>query len=317
MTLLGLSAHTWDILLSSWADGTALTYEGVAKRWLGYTSLRDVNPISPDIYHCLDFLTQYFDTGVGHSAINTSRSFLSCFITIGGTPLGEHPLMTKFVRGTKRKRPPGGKIKTIWDPAPVLGTLKAWGNIPSLSFERLTRRTMVLFLLATGQRLQALHKLLRGDCQWGEGTLKVTYSTKLKSNDPIANPLILNFLKHQEEELCIYSHLKAYETDPRSLKAAPYMFATVKQPGLRASAATISRMVKSTLTMTGVDEQFTAYTARHASTSAADRMNVPLGTILAAAGWANESTFARFYKRPVHVDQVEIETDFIPHIVGT
>ena len=225
--------------------------------------------------------------------------------------------MTKFVRGTKRKRPPGGKLKTIWDPAPVLDHLKAWGDIPSLTFDALTRRTIVLFLLATGQRLQALYLMLRKDLTWGEDRVTIAYSSRFKSNDPVTNPLILNFVRHEEEELCIYSHLKAYIADPRSAMAQPYVVSTIKQPAHRASATTISKLVKSTLIMTGVGEEFTAYTARHASTSAAARANIPVSTILASAGWAAESTFARFYQRPLQVVETIINTDFIPHIVGT
>ena len=59
--------------------------------------------------------------------------------------MGENPLIAKFVRGTKRKRPPGGKVKSIWDPIPVLNHLKAWGDIQSLSYDWLTQRTLLLF----------------------------------------------------------------------------------------------------------------------------------------------------------------------------
>ena len=315
--LLGVSTGTWDIILASWAASTAHTYEVVAKKWLAYTSLYNVNPTTPDVYQCLEFLTRQYDTGVGYSTINTSRSFLSAFITIGSTPLGEHPLIVKFVKGTKRKRPPGGKIKSIWDPVPVLNHLRAWGDIQSLSYDRLTQRTLLLFLLATGQRLQALFLMLRKDMAWGENCLTITYSTRMKSNDPSTNPLVLNFTKHVDEELCIYSHLKVYVADPRSFKAEPYVVSTIRQPSHRASANTISKIVRNTLTILGVAEEYTAYSARHASTSAAARANIPIPTILASAGWAAESTFAAFYQRPLHTDTPDVvNTDFIPHIVG-
>ena len=225
-------------------------------------------------------------------------------------------MVTKYIRGVKRQRPPGVRLKTVWDPAPILVKLRNWGPIQSLTFDGLSRRTMLLFLLATGQRLQALYQMRRSDLDWDEVTLRIVYTTRLKTNDPIMSPLRLNFRKHEVEELCVFSHLKAYTEDTRSARASPHVFATCKTPGRRASSATISRMVKSTLTMLGISTDYTAYTARHASTSAAARMSVPLSTIMASAGWSRESTFTRFYDRPLHVPTPEVVTDFIPHIMG-
>ena len=36
------------------------------------------------------------------------------------------------------------------------------------------------------------------------------YTTTLKSNEPSCNPLILTFIEYEEEELCVYGHLKEY-----------------------------------------------------------------------------------------------------------
>ena len=44
---------------------------------------------------------------------------------------------------------------------------------------------------------------------------------------------------------------------------------------------------------------FTPHTGRSASTNTALRANVPLQSILATAGWTRESTFSRYYNKPV------------------
>jgi integrase len=229
--------------------------------------------------------------------------------------MGEVKIIARFVKGTKRIRPPKPRITNVWDPVPVLHHLKDWGPISSLNFTKLTRRTMVLFLLATGQRLQALHKLKRVDCQWEESSVKIVYSDKLKTNDPTVNPLSLTFIRYEDEELCVFAHLWAYLADGRSTSAAPYVFSTTRTPTTRATPATISRQVKTALVNAGVNAGFTAYSARHAATSAAARASVPINSIMNSAGWARETTFQRFYNRPLQRPEVT-ETNFIPDILN-
>ena len=41
----------------------------------------------------------FFDSGVGYSALGTTRSALSTFLMIDDKPAGEHPLVCRFLRG--------------------------------------------------------------------------------------------------------------------------------------------------------------------------------------------------------------------------
>ena len=50
----------------------------------------------------------------------------------------------------------------------------------------------------------------RGDFRWGDDRCTLTYTTKLKLNDPALNPLVLTFIQYEIEELCVYCHLKEY-----------------------------------------------------------------------------------------------------------
>ena len=75
-----------------------------------------------------------------------------------------------------------------------------------------------------------------------------------------------------------------------------------------------TRYVRETLTDARVDTKaFTAYTCRHASTSAASRGNVPTSLIMQSAGWRSTTTFSRFYDRPV---QLSSEKNFIPQMLS-
>ena len=67
-----------------------------------------------------------------------------------------------------------------------------------------------------------------------------------------------------------------------------------------ASSNTISRWVKLFLSESGVDTgQYAAGRVRSAAATKADVSGAPIDVILQSAGWAQESTFRWFYKKPV------------------
>ena len=63
---------------------------------------------------------------------------------------------------------------------------------------------------------------------------------------------------------------------------------------------TISRWVKTVLSSAGIDtKKFRPHSTRAAAVSSANNASVPLDEILSTAGWSSESTFAKFYNKPV------------------
>lgn len=70
------------------------------------------------------------------------------------------------------------------------------------------------------------------------------------------------------------------------------------RPYRSVSKSTISRWVKTTLGLAGVDlTRFKPHSIRAASSSATSQANVPLATILRTAGWSSEFTFAQYYQK--------------------
>ena len=61
---------------------------------------------------------------------------------------------------------------------------------------------------------------------------------------------------------------------------------------------TVSWWLKEVLKQAGIDN-FTGHSTRAASSSAAKRSNIDLGTILKAAGWSNATPFNKFYNKPL------------------
>ena len=66
-----------------------------------------------------------------------------------------------------------------------------------------------------------------------------------------------------------------------------------------ATKSTIARWIKLALKLADVDTNiFAPHSTRAAATSAAS-LKVSIDTIIRTAGWTRDSTFRKFYKRPV------------------
>lgn len=87
-------------------------------------------------------------------------------------------------------------------------------------------------------------------------------------------------------------------------KKQGFLFITHKKPHQKATAQTISRWIKNTLSLAGIStNNFKAHSTRHASTSAALRRGVSVEMVKKITCWSNGSlTFFKFYNRPLYND---------------
>lgn len=80
---------------------------------------------------------------LSYSALNTASSALSCVISIDNVPVGQHPLVCRFVKGAFEGKPPSRKYYAIWDVRQVLNFFK--------NFEPKQ------FVVSDGTELKAIH----------------------------------------------------------------------------------------------------------------------------------------------------------------
>lgn len=117
-----------------------------------------------------------------------------------------------------------------------------------------------------------------------------------------------------EPSLCVASLIQKYLHLTENLRQpnCVNLFVTYKKPHGPASRQTLSRWVKDTLRVAGIDANvFKGHSTRHASTSAALRKGISVETIKKCAGWTERSsTFARFYNRPLVQAENFLETVF-------
>ena len=92
-------------------------------------------------------------TGVPRSAIS------SFHIPLEGVVVGQHPLVTKFMKGTFSLRPPKPRYFVTWDVNDVLQLLRSWSPAKSLSLKKLSLKLVMLGALITALRSSSLAKL--------------------------------------------------------------------------------------------------------------------------------------------------------------
>ena len=93
----------------------------------------------------LEILTYLYRQGLGYSAINTARSALSAVITLGDkTTFGEHPLVTRFLKGIFEIKPSLPRYSVVWDVGTVLKYLQTLRPISDLPLKQLTTKLVML-----------------------------------------------------------------------------------------------------------------------------------------------------------------------------
>ena len=99
------------------------------------------------------------------------------------------------------------------------------------------------------------------------------------------------------------SHLLTYLDRRKSFRGGidrVGLFLTTKKPYKAAANNTMCNWVKHILKCSRVDTTtFSAVSTRAASTSKATEQGAPIDVEMATAGWTQNSTFAKYYKKPI------------------
>lgn len=262
--------------------------------------------MSPNLELVLEFLTHLYDCGYSYSAINSARSALSTVVIINDKPVGMHPFVIRLLKGIFNLRPSLPKTNVSWDPEIVLNYLKTLSPVKKLALKDLTLKTVTLLWLLSGQRGQSVQLIDVRNVTVTAHVVKLHFGDIMKVTRP-------GFEQYEDtikaytpdRRLCLVTVLREYLVRLKNLRAATttQLFVSFNQPHDAVSKETVSRWVKIVMQRSGLDTSiFTPHSIRSASTSAAARANVPINTILQTAGWSKESTFAKYYQKPVKVN---------------
>ena len=178
--------------------------------------------------------------------------------------------------------------------------LRTLPEYDKISLKELTYKLVVLIAILSGQRCQTIDALsIEENCMSLEDDRCTFFiSTLLKQSKPGTHLKPFELRAYPADpKLCVILCLKAYLkviVSPRHNETA--LFITRQKPYQTAKKDTISRWIKTVLTLAGIDTRvYGGHSTRSASTSAAARQGLPTITIPQSAGWCSNNTFEKFY----------------------
>ena len=298
---MGLQKDTINVILASWRNSTSKQYNSYLLGWKAFCDQKQIIPSeNARVREGLAFLTHLHNQNLGYSAINTARSALSSILTLQDhRTFGEHPLVTRFLKGIFELKPSLPRYSLVWDVGVVLRYFHSTDYPQAMNLVGLTKK--LTSLLITAQRCETLVKLDIDNMQELPDRIVFHIRDKLKTTRLGKHIAPIEFLPYPADgKLCSVAHIREYISHIQSLRQHQQLLVSYQKPHKAVSNATIGRWVKTTLANAGIDMgTFSAHSSCSASTTCGLLAGIPLKDVLKAGGWSTATTFARHYNKPV------------------
>ncbi|KAL0157275.1 hypothetical protein M9458_048521, partial [Cirrhinus mrigala] len=317
----GLSTEVVETILQSRAPSTCKLY---ALKWRPFTSWcgdHQQDPVNCPVGTVLGFLQDQFFTALAHSTLKVYVAAISTYhAPLGGSSVGRNPLITRFLCGALRLRPPVRARVPPWNLAVMLEALcgSPFEPIKESSGHHLTIKTVLLLALTSLKRdrdLQAL-SVAPSYLDFAPSMAKAFlyphpgYVPKVPSLAP--RPVVLQafcpppFRDQDQQKLncvCPVRALDRYVHSAAKWRRVDQLFICFGPPkkGLPASKQTLSRWIVDANTLayesSGLPSPLgvKAHSTRGMAASKAFLAGVPMQDIYNAAGWSTPLTFVRLY----------------------
>ncbi|KAI2657489.1 Transposon Ty3-G Gag-Pol polyprotein [Labeo rohita] len=157
-----LSPSVVNTLLQARAPSTRWLYDLKWRIFVNWCSSRGKDPRSCGIESVLSFLQGGLDRHLSASTLKVHVAAISAnHDLVGGTSVGKHDLIIKFLRGARRLKPPLPHLIPSWDLAVVLQGLQQdpFEPLQSVELDALSLKTALLTALTSVKRVADLQAL--------------------------------------------------------------------------------------------------------------------------------------------------------------
>ena len=224
-----------------------------------------------------------------------------------GKPVGQDPLVCRFLRWVHRLRPPKSRQFLTWEVSSVFSYIRSWGKTKDLSLKRLILKTAFLVALVCFKRLADSCNMNMKEGFWQLNMLGFTCQPlgygKTEFHNP-ATPLHIEpFL--EDRRLCLVYHLVRLDRRFSKLRPAKEtkFWLSSKTPHEPVSATTISRWLTEVIRGSGALSG-QARDVRSAESSIAIQAGMVIRKVMKAADWHRISTMQRHYFKPQKLETV-------------
>ena len=115
---------------------------------MGWCNQRHSDPISGPISQVVNFLAHLFKEGYQYRSLNAYHSAISSVHEkVDGYEVGQHPLVSRLMKGAFNQHPPKLQYAVTWDVSKVLDHIESLGSSDSLSLQNLTWKLAMILAL--------------------------------------------------------------------------------------------------------------------------------------------------------------------------
>jgi len=291
----------------AWRPGTQIAYKSSWGKWCGWCNKQSLNPFHTTVANIVEFFTDLFNQGLQYRTINTYRSAISKnHSLIDNLQVGKHPLVIRHMRAIFNQRTPTSKYQFTWDVDTVLNEILSWGDNDVLTIKLLTWKLVMLLALASAGRSSEL-SLLNCNCMKQQGSFIYFELPKhTKTCRPGLDNRKITFEAFKENStLCIVNCINDYIKHTQIWRKCDdnidrsWLLLSLVKPHHSVTPSTVARWLKETIKKSGISDLFKAHSTRSASSSKAKRVGLSTKDIVEQAKWTNESTFMKFYSKPL------------------
>ena len=127
-----LSEEATSLMLKSWRTKTSTckSYDSLFGIWYSWCRTRDSDPFSGPIREVVNFLADLHKQGYQYRSLNSYCSAISSVHErVDGHTVGQHPLVTRLMKGVFNDRPPLPRYICTWNVQTVLSHILSWGTM--------------------------------------------------------------------------------------------------------------------------------------------------------------------------------------------
>lgn len=314
----GFSESATNLLNASWRKGTQRDYSNKFEKFCSWCDQQQIDPYNASLSQVADFLVHLFDSGLQYRTISGYRSMLSAILPpIGNFQVGQHPHISRLLKGVFHSRPPKVKLLPEWDLDLVLKMLenKPFEPLHEISLKLLTFKTIFLTAITTFRRCSDLQSLRIDRESMKIQEKGITFIRHgLAKQDRQSHFGVKIFVPHFSDKKlldpkrAIMQYIERTKESRQGLQPIEQvkLFLALNAPHKPVSSVTISKWIVSTIRMAYEDSSLKvkAHSTRAIAPSWALYNGASTKSILDAADWSSESTFAKFYLRDMDVQKV-------------
>ncbi len=297
-----LSESAQQCMQSALAKGTQRNYSNRLIKWRKWCIDNNVlDPNKAGIANVINYLNSVKSRNISYGVVNLTRSAISAtHELVDGQRVGSHPLVSKFMRGVSKEKPPKARYSETWDITKVLEVLGSGKYNPddTIGFKKLKHKVVALIMLSTACRQSVIPRLQNSDESLVDrGDHFILHPSGWDKNPNFVRNVhdLMIFQNNENLSISPYHSLQCYLGRLENKSPALFHSDVIGKPLLPTEVA---KWITKFMREAGVPLEFKAHSLRGATVSKAN-VKIAALDIMEAVDWKKESTFRKFYLKNV------------------